>query len=263
MIRADMLTEAWNEYSSRAPPRIQVSASSGQLLKVNAEVSLNIYVGGTAMKYEFLVVKSLSVPLILWWDFQRHYVESISPNTQMIKWDDGTSTVAVQSWTVNTRLAPPRRGNKPKTQIGAIRLRQGVTVGLRCFQAVQVCCAVKGVHLLRERPVQMSRRKVLVHNAVVKFSPITQRSLCLTKIGDEPVHLTKGYVFGTATAYNGPLHVVAEEGERGAVLTMVGDTLDKPDHEVKTGHQAENGVDGGQPPPDPLDKTRPEPEIHW
>jgi len=31
-----------------------------------------------------------------------------------------------------------------------------------------------------------------------------------TNIGDAPVHLTKGYVVGTATAHNGPLHVVAE-----------------------------------------------------
>jgi len=102
VIRADMFPERWIEYSSRAPPRTQVSDASGQLLKVNAEVSLTIYVGGTAMEYEFLVVKSLSVPLILGWDFQRNYVDTISPKTQTIKWDDGTSTVAVRSWTGNT-----------------------------------------------------------------------------------------------------------------------------------------------------------------
>ena len=65
MIRAGMLPEGWNEYSSRAPPRTQVSDASRQLLKVNAEVSLTIYVGATAMEYEFLVVKALSEPLIL------------------------------------------------------------------------------------------------------------------------------------------------------------------------------------------------------
>ena len=194
-------------------PRTQVSDASGQLLKVNAEVSLTIYVGGTAMEYGFLVVKSLSVPLILGWDFQRTYVETISPKTQTIKSDDGTSTVAVRSWTRNTRPAPPRRGNKPKAHIGVIRLREGVTVGPRCIQAVQVCFSVKGVHPVRERPVQMSRRKVLLHNAIVEFSPDSPRSLYLKNIGDAPVHLTKGYVFGTATAYNGPLHVVADEAE--------------------------------------------------
>ena len=62
---------------------------------MNAEVSLTIYVGETAMEYDFLVVKSLSVPLILGWDFQRDYVDTISPKTQTIKWDDGTSTLAV------------------------------------------------------------------------------------------------------------------------------------------------------------------------
>jgi len=73
VIRADMLPEGWTEYASRALPRTQVSDASGQLLKVNAEESLTSYVGGTAMDYEFLVVKALSVPLILGWDFQRNY----------------------------------------------------------------------------------------------------------------------------------------------------------------------------------------------
>jgi len=103
-----MLHEGWTEYSSRAPPRTQKSDAAGQLLKVNADVSLTIYVGGTAMEYDFLVVTSLSVPLILGWDFQRNYVDTISPKTQTIEWDDGTSTVAVRSWTGNTRPAPPR-----------------------------------------------------------------------------------------------------------------------------------------------------------
>ena len=104
------------------------------------------------------MAKALSVPLILGWEFQRNYVDTISPKTQNIKWDDGTSTMAVRSWTGNTRPAPPRRGNKPKAQVGATRLRQEVNVGPRCIQAVQVCCSVKRVHLVRERPVEMSRR---------------------------------------------------------------------------------------------------------
>jgi len=263
VIHADMLPEGWTEYASRAPPRTLVSDASGQLLKVNAEVSLTIYVGGAAMKYEFLVVKALSVPLILGWDFQRNYVDTISPKTQTIKWDDGTSTVAMRSWTKSTRPAPPRRGNKPRTQVGAIRLWQGVTAGPRCIQAVQVCCDVKGVHLVWERPVEMSRRKVLLHNAVAEFSPSTPWSLCMTNIGDVPVHLTKGYVIGTATAHNGPRHVVEEEEEPGAVFTMGADPRDKTDEEVKTRRQAEEGIDEGQPPPHPPDKTCPKPEVHW
>ena len=31
------------------------------------------------------MVKALSVPLILGWEFQRNYVDTISPNTQNIK----------------------------------------------------------------------------------------------------------------------------------------------------------------------------------
>jgi len=258
-----MLPEGWAEYASRALPRSQVSDASGQLLKVNAEVSLTIYVGRTAMDFEFVVFKALSVPLILVWDFQLNYVDTIALKTQTIKWDDGTSTVAMRSWTGNTRPAPSRRGNKPKAQAGAIWLRQGVTVGPRCIQAVQVCCNVKGVHLVRERTVKMSRRKVLLHNAVAEFSPNTPRSFYLTNIGDVPVHLTRGYVVGTATAYNGPLHVVKKEEEPGVVLAMGWDPRDKPDEDAKTGRQAEEGIDEGQHPPHPPDKTCPKPEFHW
>jgi len=83
-IRADMLPGGWTEYSLRAPPRTRVSDASGQLLKVNAEVTLTIYVGGTAMEYDFHVVRALSVPLILGWDFQRDYVDTISPMKETI-----------------------------------------------------------------------------------------------------------------------------------------------------------------------------------
>jgi len=102
-----------------------------------------------------------------------------------------------------------------------------------------------------------------LHNAVVDFSPNTPPSLYLTSIGDAPVNLTKGYVFGTATVYNGPLHVVADEGEPGEVLSMGGDTRDKPENEVEMSHQAEKGIDGGQLAPHPPEKTHPKPDVHW
>jgi len=126
-------------------------------------------------------------------------------------------------------------------------------VGPRVIQAIQVCRNVKGVHLVRDRPVQMSRRKVLLHNAVAEFSLNTSRSLYLTNTGDVPVHVTKGYVVGTATAYSEPLHIVEEEEEPRAVPTMGVDPRDKPDEEVKTGRQSEEGIDEGQPPPHPPD----------
>jgi len=44
---------------------------------------------------------------------------------------------------------------------------------------------------------------------------------------------------------------------------MGADARDKPDEEVKTGRQAEEGIDEGQPPPHPSDKTYPKPEVHW
>jgi len=90
------------------------------------------------MEYEFLVVKALSVPLIPGRDFPRLYLHTISAKTQTIKWDDGAFTVAMRSWTGNTRPAPPRKGNKPKAKAGANRLRNGVAAGPPCTKAVEV-----------------------------------------------------------------------------------------------------------------------------
>jgi len=102
---------------------------------------------------------------------------------------------------------------------------------------------------VRERPVQMSRRKVLLHNAIVEFSPDTPWSLFLTNIGNAPVHQTKGYVFGTATAYNGQLHVVADEGEPGAVLTIGMDTLGNPTRRPRRAAERRKGSTKDNPHP--------------
>jgi len=114
---------------------------------------------------------------------------------------------------------------------------------------------------VRERPVQMSPRNVLLHNAVAEVYPNPLRSLYLTTIGSVPVHLTKGYVGGAATSYNGLLHVVKEGEEPRAVLTMGVDPCDKPNEEFKVGRQSEVGIDEGQPPPHPPDKTSLKPEA--
>jgi len=45
---------------------------------------------------------------------------------------------------------------------------------------------------------------------------------------------------------------------------MIGpDTLGKPDKEAETSRREEEGIDEGQPPPHPPDKTYPNPEVHW
>jgi len=41
------------------------------------------------------------------------------------------------------------------------------------------------------------------------------------------------------------------------------DPRDKPDEEVKTGRQSEEGIGEGQPPPHPLEKTCLKSEVHW
>ena len=240
-----------------------MSDASGQILKVNAEVSVTICVGGTAMEYDFLVVQALSVLLILGCDLQRNHVDTISPMTQTIKGDVGTPTEAVRSWSGNTRPAhPPAREQSkgphrchpasPRGNRGPA-LHPGGSSVLQC-QGGPPSAGTPG----RNEPTEGAAAQ-----AIAQFSPDTPPSLYLTNIGDAPVHRTKGYVVGTATAYKGPLYVVADEGEPGAVSTIGMDTPGKPDEEAETSRRAEEGIDEGQPPPRPPDKTYPKPEVHW
>lgn len=128
--------------------------------------------------------------------------------------------MTVRDWTGVTRQVPPRRGRKPKTQVPAIRMRRGVSVGPRCIQAVKVRCAVRGVYLVLERPVQMRRRKMSLQNSIVDCTRDKTQTLFLTNIGNASVHLNRRYVVGTASTYNGPLHAVVKEAETTPVLSI-------------------------------------------
>ena len=269
VIRADILPEGRSDHAARAPPRTQVSDALGQLIEVNGEVTLTIYVGGTAMVYDFLAVKSLSVPLIFGWDFQQTYVDTISPKTQTITWDDGTSTVAKRRWAGVTRVAPSRRGNKRKVQVGAVRVRRGVTVGSRCIQAVEVSSNVLGIHLVRKRPVPKHRRQLLLHNVVMELTPDKPCTFYLTNLEDLPVHVIKGYVVGVATAYNGPFNPVVKPAEAGAdvVLTVDGEAATRGKAMKDAGatvlDDAGASVDKAAPTPKPPDAPRPAHEVEW
>ena len=46
-------------------------------------------------------------------------------------------------------------------------------------------------------------------------------------------------------------------------MTIGTDTPGEPDEEAETSRREEEGIDEGQPPPHPPDKTYPKPEVHW
>ena len=46
-------------------------------------------------------------------------------------------------------------------------------------------------------------------------------------------------------------------------MTVGMDTPRKTDEEAETSRRPEEGIDEGQPPPHPPDKTYPKPEVHW
>jgi len=236
-----------------------VSDANGQLLKVNAEVLLTIYVGGAAIEYDFLVVKSLSVPLMLGWDFQKADVTTTSHKTQSLTWDNGTVTVAERRWTGNTRDLPPQRGHKPRHHEGSVRVRWGVTVAPRKIQAVAVMSTARGTHLVRERPVPADKRKVLVHNAVMDLVPNRPSTLYLNNLSERAVNVPKGYVRAVETAYNGPIPPVEEEKEVATeeVFTVGGEEQDP----AGAAEEVPPGGPAAELPKKPPDKPRP--EVDW
>lgn len=94
VVREDVLPEGWRQFASKAPRHTHVCDASGQLLKGRGIVELSVIVEGKAMQYEFLVVKSLSVPLILGMDFQKEHVKAIYPGADSVLWNLGVLTYA-------------------------------------------------------------------------------------------------------------------------------------------------------------------------
>lgn len=259
VVRTDLLPVGWEEYADPGPRRTRVSDASGQLLKIRGEVTLTIYVGGQPMRHEFLVVKGLSVPLILGWDFQRAHVESISPKTEMIRWDNGTSTRARRSW-VGTSSPPPKIKSHPNPQPDAVRLYRRVTLPPRAMTVVPVRCDTHGVRLIQEEPGTMGQRKVYLHNAIVSFTPGEPSHVYLLNLGEAPVNLPKGFKVGGAKICDGP---VVGMGATGAseerVLVTAG-----PNPGTPTGSKVERSASttgGGDPPP--TAKAKPTPEVAW
>jgi len=97
--------------------------ASGQLLKVKAQVGFSVFVDGVSMPFTFLVVKSLSVPVILGMDFQREHVKAIYPGCETVSWNHGSFTKAENAWDGKKKEANPVKGNPTLRDEGAIYRR--------------------------------------------------------------------------------------------------------------------------------------------
>lgn len=262
VVRMDLLPKGWEEYAIPGPRRTRVSDASGQLLKVRAEVVLTIYVGEYPMTHEFLVVRGLSVPLILGWDFQKAYVETISPKTETIVWDNGSSTRARRSW-VGTPLPSPRVHAHPRPTPEAVRLFRGITLPPRAATLVKVRCDVGGTQLVQERTGAMAHRRVYLQNAILSFTPGEPRGIYLTNLGDTAVNFPKGFTVGLASPHNGPTLSVGQFDEEGELL-LVG-TQQPPGAPTGGKETKADGQEGCETTGagDPNRVAKPKPGVAW
>jgi len=118
---------------------------------------LSVFVEGASMNFQFLVVRSLSVPVILGMDFQKEHLKAIYPGCETVAWNHGGLTRAENAWDGKKKEPNPVKGIPTRRDKGAIYLRQGVTVAPRTVQAVSVVCGTAGLCRLVERPEVLPR----------------------------------------------------------------------------------------------------------
>ena len=236
VVREDVLPPGWKQQARRAPRSTHVCDASGQLLKVKSQVGLSVFVEGASMPFQFLVVKSLSVPVILGMDFQKEHVKAIYPGCETVAWNHGGLTRAENAWDGKKKEPNPVKGNPTRRDKGAIYLRQGVTVAPRTVQAVSVVCGTAGLCRLVERPEVLAEKGLRLHNALAILKPRRELILHLTNISDRPVNLPKNYAIGLAEPYVGPTYEITEEDQPADVgkdpLCTAGQTEDHPPKEV-------------------------------
>lgn len=80
---------------------------------------MSILVDEAPVRLPFLVVKTLSVPIILGWDFQKEYIKSIRPGDQTIIWNTGHETPVLEQYDRNPR---PNRQAKERISPAALSL---------------------------------------------------------------------------------------------------------------------------------------------
>ncbi|GAB0498807.1 hypothetical protein MMPV_010160 [Pyropia vietnamensis] len=259
VVRADVLPPGWEEYVNLGPRRTRVCDASGQLLRVRGEIPLTIYVDGYPMRHEFLVVRGLSVPLILGWDFQRAHVETIFPKTETILWDNGSTTKAKRSW-VGTQSPPPKVKAKPNPQPDAVRLFRRATLPPRTKTAVQVRSDSQGVTLVQEEPGVLTRKGVHLHNAVLKWTPGEPEYIYLLNLGEQAVVLPKGLKVGWAEPCGGPIL------ELGSAELPEGQISKATVAEAEIHEGAGCGLDGrentAKEPTEPP-RAKPTPDVAW
>lgn len=128
VVREDLLPEGRRELSGRAPKGTHVCAASGQLLKARGLVELSVIVIDQAMQSKFLVVKALSIPLILFTDYQKEYVKAIYQRTDSVFWTNGTLSYAKRAWSGKEQQAMPVKGNPVRCDPNALYLSKGDTL---------------------------------------------------------------------------------------------------------------------------------------
>jgi len=211
VVRAAVLPPGWKQQARRAPRSTHMCDASGQLLKVKSQVGLSFFEEGASTPLQFLVVTSLSVPVILGMDVQKEHVKAIYPGFETVAWNHGGLTRAENAWDGKKKEPNPVKGNPTRRDKGAIYLRQGVTVAPRTVQAVSVVCGTAGLCRLVERPEVLAKKGLRLQNALAILKPRRELILHLTNISDRQVNLPKIYAIGLAEPCAGPTYEITEE----------------------------------------------------
>lgn len=115
--------------------------ASGQTLKPLRRLPVTILVNLKSTSFPFLLSKTLSVPRILGWDYQKQYVKPILPWVGKVRWNNGQDSVVPELLDFKYKQA---RTGRPRVSRTTLNLNMPVYLAPRSETTVLVTTRATG-----------------------------------------------------------------------------------------------------------------------
>jgi len=261
VIAEALMPPGWRDVAWRAPTRTRIIDASGQAVSAQAQIPLTLLINNTPMRFTFLVVKTLSVPLILGCDFQRRYTKAILPQDGQIVWTSGSTSQILGHHGGTTKAPVQKRPKKARSRPNELILA-GLTVIPPSAQVrVPVTTRSTGTCLVFGRPEFLSQHGLCLahgHHQDIRRQPTFD--VLLANARATPVTLAKGTRVGVAEPYKAKAFALTNQ----ALLTV------KQDLAVRENKARDILMAGAQSPeecgfaaPPPADPPVTDPEVNW
>lgn len=173
--------------------------ASGQTLKPLGRLPVTILVNNEPMLFPFLDVKTLSVPLILRWDFQKEHVRSILPGEGKMQFNHGYEAPVLERWIAKV---PRFENRKDRIAPSALTLFKPVLLSPCSETKVMVTIRATGQCLFMGRKDFLANSRLyMAHGYHRQVERLTPFFVLVANVSRKPVTLAKGTRVGVVEPY--------------------------------------------------------------